>query len=201
MSRTDANALIALDPVDLTVTRKFNYTSILPEAKVSTLPISTPHAQSLIVRQLWVLVRCLARLSYVVDELFVSSHCLCDDHANLSSFSVLFLFVLRLTSTRVIVTRNISTLFLCDNRLSVVYMTGFWQLHQGIATDAGCSCFAGHAVWWPLQCYCLFLLTGLVQSNYQYTKCMTGINITMHTHAGHNICVACRERRASWLDV
>ena len=37
VSRTDANALIALDPVDLTVTRKFNYTSILPEAKVSTL--------------------------------------------------------------------------------------------------------------------------------------------------------------------
>ena len=34
VSRTDANALIALDPVDLTVTRKFNYTSILPEAKV-----------------------------------------------------------------------------------------------------------------------------------------------------------------------
>lgn len=37
VSRTDANALIALDPVDLTVTRKFNYTSILPEAKVSRL--------------------------------------------------------------------------------------------------------------------------------------------------------------------
>lgn len=35
MSRTDANALLALDPVDLTVTRKFTYTSILPEAKVS----------------------------------------------------------------------------------------------------------------------------------------------------------------------
>ena len=34
VSRTDANALISLDPVDLTVTRKFNYTSILPEAKV-----------------------------------------------------------------------------------------------------------------------------------------------------------------------
>ncbi|KAL3141623.1 hypothetical protein ABBQ32_004860 [Trebouxia sp. C0010 RCD-2024] len=33
VSRTDANVLIALDPVDLTVTRKFNYTSILPEAK------------------------------------------------------------------------------------------------------------------------------------------------------------------------
>ena len=37
VSRTDANALIALDPVDLTVTRKFDYTSILPEAKVSRL--------------------------------------------------------------------------------------------------------------------------------------------------------------------
>ena len=35
VSRTDANALLALDPVDLTVTRKFTYTSILPEAKVS----------------------------------------------------------------------------------------------------------------------------------------------------------------------
>ena len=34
VSRTDANALIALDPVDLAVTRKFNYTSILPAAKV-----------------------------------------------------------------------------------------------------------------------------------------------------------------------
>ena len=34
VSRTDANALIALDPVDLTVTRKFDYTAILPEAKV-----------------------------------------------------------------------------------------------------------------------------------------------------------------------
>ena len=34
VSRTDANALIALDPVDLTVTKKFDYTSILPEAQV-----------------------------------------------------------------------------------------------------------------------------------------------------------------------
>lgn len=35
VSRTDANALLALDPVDLAVTKKFTYTSILPEAKVS----------------------------------------------------------------------------------------------------------------------------------------------------------------------
>jgi len=35
VSRTDANALLALDPEDLTVVKKFNYTSILPEAKVS----------------------------------------------------------------------------------------------------------------------------------------------------------------------
>lgn len=33
VSRTDANILLSLDPEDLTVTRKFNYTSILPEAK------------------------------------------------------------------------------------------------------------------------------------------------------------------------
>lgn len=34
VTRTDANVLLSLDPEDLTVTNKLNYTSILPEAKV-----------------------------------------------------------------------------------------------------------------------------------------------------------------------
>lgn len=38
VSRTDANILLSVDPEDLTVTRKFNYTSILPEAKVPHTP-------------------------------------------------------------------------------------------------------------------------------------------------------------------
>ncbi len=35
VTRTDANVLLSLDPEDLTVTNKLNYTSVLPEAKVN----------------------------------------------------------------------------------------------------------------------------------------------------------------------
>lgn len=50
VSRTDANALIALDPVDLTVTKKFNYTSILPEAQVCQMSVPACHGLAFVVK-------------------------------------------------------------------------------------------------------------------------------------------------------
>lgn len=72
VSRTDANALIALDPVDLTVIRKFNYTSILPEAKVSTFCDLHPHDLVTKQQSLFGVMPVAPEPPYMM--LFVSSH-------------------------------------------------------------------------------------------------------------------------------
>lgn len=66
VSRTDANVLLELDPEDMHVKKQSNYTAVLPEAKVSKMPLHLCYMKLLL--------------------LLISSHGVCYDFSHIASF-------------------------------------------------------------------------------------------------------------------